>query len=93
MDASGSEPFCFQLKGPVRQISCASQFSDCKNQSVGRAAGREGDVSTAFCLLSAGCVAVRSDRLCGVWRFGEQDVPRLLQVVNTREVTTCVSVR
>nr|XP_040054199.1 TATA box-binding protein-associated factor, RNA polymerase I, subunit C-like [Gasterosteus aculeatus aculeatus] len=61
VDASGSEPFCFQLKGPVRQISCASQFSDC-------------------------CVAVRSDRLCGVWRFGEQDVPRLLQVVTPREV-------
>ncbi|KAL6097324.1 taf1c [Pungitius sinensis] len=66
VDASSSDPFSFQLKGPVRQISCASLFNDC-------------------------CVAVRSDHLCGVWRFSKQDVPRLLQVVNTREVTTCVS--
>ncbi|XP_019967228.2 TATA box-binding protein-associated factor, RNA polymerase I, subunit C isoform X1 [Paralichthys olivaceus] len=37
------------------------------------------------------CVAVRSDHLCGVWRFGEGNDPRLLQVVNTAEVATCVS--
>ncbi|XP_026195771.1 TATA box-binding protein-associated factor RNA polymerase I subunit C isoform X2 [Anabas testudineus] len=37
------------------------------------------------------CVAVRSDRLCGVWRFNERNEPRLLQVVNTREVATCIS--
>ncbi|XP_075935802.1 uncharacterized protein taf1c isoform X2 [Anarhichas minor] len=67
VDAGSSDPFSFQLKGPVRQISCVSLFNDC-------------------------CVAVRSDRLCGVWRFAETDKPRLLQVVNTREVATCVSV-
>ncbi|XP_040012919.1 TATA box-binding protein-associated factor RNA polymerase I subunit C isoform X2 [Xiphias gladius] len=38
------------------------------------------------------CVAVRSDHLCGVWRFSERNEPRLLQVVNTREVATCISV-
>uniref|UniRef100_A0A1A7X8M9 TATA box binding protein (TBP)-associated factor, RNA polymerase I, C, 110kDa n=2 Tax=Iconisemion striatum TaxID=60296 RepID=A0A1A7X8M9_9TELE len=38
------------------------------------------------------CVAVRSDRLCGVWRFSETNNPRLLQVVRTKEVLTCVSV-
>ncbi|XP_034457395.1 TATA box-binding protein-associated factor RNA polymerase I subunit C isoform X1 [Hippoglossus hippoglossus] len=37
------------------------------------------------------CVAVRSDHLCGVWRFSEGNDPRLLQVVNTAEVATCVS--
>ncbi|XP_068562080.1 TATA box-binding protein-associated factor RNA polymerase I subunit C [Cebidichthys violaceus] len=67
VDASSSDPFSFQLKGPVRQISCVSLFNDC-------------------------CVAVRSDRLCGVWRFAETDKPHLLQVVNTREVATCVGV-
>lgn len=41
----------------------------------------------------AGCVAVRSDHLCGVWRFSEIEKPRLLQVVNTRELATCVNVR
>ncbi|XP_034402506.1 TATA box-binding protein-associated factor RNA polymerase I subunit C isoform X2 [Cyclopterus lumpus] len=66
VDAGSSDPFRFQLKGPVRQISCASLFDDC-------------------------CVAVRSDRLCGIWRIGEQSAPRLLQVVDTREVATCVS--
>ncbi|KAM8827772.1 uncharacterized protein AB9W97_004066 isoform 2-T2 [Spinachia spinachia] len=66
LDGSSSDPFSLQLKGPVRQISCASLFNDC-------------------------CVAVRSDHLCGVWRFSEQDLPRLLQVVNTREIATCVS--
>ncbi|XP_059214693.1 TATA box-binding protein-associated factor RNA polymerase I subunit C [Centropristis striata] len=67
VDASSSDPFRFQLKAPVRQISSASLFNDC-------------------------CVAVRSDHLCGVWRFSETNAPRLLQVVNTREVATCVSV-
>ncbi|XP_035523583.1 TATA box-binding protein-associated factor RNA polymerase I subunit C isoform X1 [Morone saxatilis] len=67
VDASSRDPFSFQLKGPVRQISSASLFSDC-------------------------CVAVRSDRLCGVWRFSETNEPRLLQVVNTKEVATCISV-
>ncbi|XP_062269088.1 TATA box-binding protein-associated factor, RNA polymerase I, subunit C isoform X1 [Platichthys flesus] len=37
------------------------------------------------------CVAVRSDHLCGVWRFSEGTDPRLLEVVNTTEVATCVS--
>ncbi|XP_033501972.2 TATA box-binding protein-associated factor, RNA polymerase I, subunit C [Epinephelus lanceolatus] len=67
VDASSSDPFSFQLKGPVRQISAVSLLNDC-------------------------CVAVRSDHLCGVWRFSERDEPRLLQVVNTREVATCISV-
>ncbi|XP_054468017.1 TATA box-binding protein-associated factor, RNA polymerase I, subunit C [Anoplopoma fimbria] len=67
VDASSSDPFSFQLNGPIRQISSTSMFNDC-------------------------CVAVRSDRLCGVWRFSEQNKPRLLQVVNTGEVATCVSV-
>uniref|UniRef100_A0A1A8LNY3 TATA box binding protein (TBP)-associated factor, RNA polymerase I, C, 110kDa n=2 Tax=Nothobranchius pienaari TaxID=704102 RepID=A0A1A8LNY3_9TELE len=42
-------------------------------------------------LFSDCCVAVRSDRLCGVWRFSETNNPRLLQVVRTKEVLTCVS--
>ncbi|TKS84114.1 TATA box-binding protein-associated factor, RNA polymerase I, subunit C [Collichthys lucidus] len=66
VDASSSDPFSFQLKGPVRQISCASLLDDC-------------------------CVAVRSDHLCGVWRFSETKEPHLLQVVNTREVATCIN--
>lgn len=40
-----------------------------------------------------GCVAVRSNHLCGVWRFGESNEPRLLQVVDTKEVATCINVR
>ncbi|KAK2818829.1 hypothetical protein Q5P01_024390 [Channa striata] len=38
------------------------------------------------------CVAVRSDHLCGVWRLSERNEPRLLQVVKTREVATCITV-
>ncbi|KAM7393311.1 hypothetical protein PAMA_008117 [Pampus argenteus] len=68
VDASSSDPFHFQLKGPVRQISAASLLNDC-------------------------CVAVRSDYFCGVWRFSESNEPRLLQVVNTKEVATCINVR
>lgn len=67
VDTSSSDPFSFQLKGPVRQISSASLFNN-------------------------SCVAVRSDHLCGVWRFSERNEPRLLQVINTREVATCISV-
>ncbi|XP_042337135.1 TATA box-binding protein-associated factor RNA polymerase I subunit C-like, partial [Plectropomus leopardus] len=48
-------------------------------------------ISTAS-LLNDCCVAVRSHHLCGVWRFSERNEPRLLQVVNTREVATCISV-
>ncbi|TNN53577.1 TATA box-binding protein-associated factor, RNA polymerase I, subunit C [Liparis tanakae] len=66
VDAGSIDPLRFQLKGPIRQISCASLFDDC-------------------------CVAVRSDRLCGVWRVGERNAPRLLQVIDTREVATCIS--
>lgn len=47
----------------------------------------------ALCLCVAGCVAVRSDYHCGVWRFGEEVEPRLLQVVDTGEQFTCVSSR
>ncbi|KAG7238976.1 hypothetical protein INR49_030308 [Caranx melampygus] len=43
-------------------------------------------------LLNNCCVAVRSDHLCGVWRFSETDEPRALQVISTKEVATCVSV-
>ncbi|XP_017288396.1 TATA box-binding protein-associated factor RNA polymerase I subunit C [Kryptolebias marmoratus] len=43
-------------------------------------------------LLNDCCVAVRSDYLCGAWRFSETNEPRLLQVVSTREAATCVSV-
>ncbi|XP_044029251.1 TATA box-binding protein-associated factor, RNA polymerase I, subunit C isoform X2 [Siniperca chuatsi] len=67
VDASSSDPFSFQLKGPVRQISSASLFNDY-------------------------CVGVRSDHLCGVWRFSERNEPHLLQAINTREVATCISV-
>ncbi|XP_029371290.1 TATA box-binding protein-associated factor, RNA polymerase I, subunit C isoform X2 [Echeneis naucrates] len=67
LDTSSSVPFSFQLKGPVRQISATSIFSN-------------------------SCVAVRSDYLCGVWRVSERNEPRLLEVVNTREVSTCVNV-
>ncbi|KAM8743873.1 uncharacterized protein taf1c isoform 1-T1 [Acanthopagrus schlegelii] len=67
VDTSGSDPFCFQLKGPIRQISTASILNDY-------------------------CVGVRSPYLCGVWRFGERKEPHLLEVVNTREVATCISI-
>ncbi|XP_061555070.1 uncharacterized protein taf1c isoform X2 [Phycodurus eques] len=43
-------------------------------------------------LFNICCVSVRSDHLCGVWKFSEREEPRLLQVVNTKEVFTCVSV-
>ncbi|XP_058472746.1 TATA box-binding protein-associated factor, RNA polymerase I, subunit C [Solea solea] len=43
-------------------------------------------------LFNNSCVAVRSDYLCGVWRFsGGGEQPRLLQAVNTTEVATCVT--
>ncbi|XP_040915318.1 TATA box-binding protein-associated factor RNA polymerase I subunit C [Toxotes jaculatrix] len=67
LNTSSSDPFSFQLKGPIRQISSTSLFNNC-------------------------CVAVRSDRLCGAWSVSETNEPRLLQVVSTREVATCVSV-
>ncbi|XP_061590593.1 TATA box-binding protein-associated factor RNA polymerase I subunit C [Cololabis saira] len=38
------------------------------------------------------CVAVRADHFCGVWRFSEGNEPRLLQVINTEEVATCINV-
>uniref|UniRef100_UPI003AB07F6B uncharacterized protein taf1c n=1 Tax=Centroberyx gerrardi TaxID=166262 RepID=UPI003AB07F6B len=47
---------------------------------------------SSACLLGVCCVAVRSDHLCGVWRFGETDEPRVLQVVRSREPACCVSV-
>lgn len=68
LDATSSDPFSVQLKGPIRQISSTSLFND-------------------------SCVAVRLDRLCGVWRLSERSEPRLMQVVNTRELATCVSIR
>uniref|UniRef100_A0A3B5LGT5 Uncharacterized protein n=1 Tax=Xiphophorus couchianus TaxID=32473 RepID=A0A3B5LGT5_9TELE len=40
----------------------------------------------------AGCVAVRTDHVCGVWGMREQEEPRLLQVVGTRAAASCVSV-
>nr|XP_020456839.1 TATA box-binding protein-associated factor RNA polymerase I subunit C isoform X2 [Monopterus albus] len=67
LDATSSDPFSVQLKGPIRQISSTSLFNE-------------------------SCVAVRLDRLCGVWRLSERSEPRLMQVVNTRELATCVSV-
>ncbi|CAK6978006.1 TATA box-binding protein-associated factor RNA polymerase I subunit C [Scomber scombrus] len=53
--------------------------------------GRVRQISSAS-LLDDCCVAVRSDHLCGVWRLNQSSEPRLLQVINTREVATCVSV-
>ncbi|XP_071322592.1 TATA box-binding protein-associated factor RNA polymerase I subunit C [Trachinotus anak] len=38
------------------------------------------------------CVAVRSDYMCGVWKFSESSKPRLLQAINTREFATCIGV-
>lgn len=38
-------------------------------------------------------MAVRSDYLCGVWRFSERNEPQALQVVSTSEVVTCISAR
>ncbi|XP_034096045.1 TATA box-binding protein-associated factor RNA polymerase I subunit C isoform X2 [Gymnodraco acuticeps] len=48
-------------------------------------------ISTAS-LINNCCVAVRSDHLCGVWRFSEGNKPQLMEVVNTKEVATCISV-
>lgn len=67
VDTGDSDPFCFQLKGPIRQISTASIFNEY-------------------------CVGVRSSHLFGVWRFSERNEPHLLQVVNTKEVATCISI-
>ncbi|XP_061654883.1 TATA box-binding protein-associated factor RNA polymerase I subunit C isoform X2 [Phyllopteryx taeniolatus] len=47
---------------------------------------------SAASLFNICCVSVRSDHLCGVWRFSEREEPRLLQVVDTKEVFTCASV-
>ncbi|XP_014914105.1 TATA box-binding protein-associated factor, RNA polymerase I, subunit C [Poecilia latipinna] len=63
---TGQKPVSFQLRGPVRQISCSSRFGD-------------------------SCVAVRSDHVCGVWGMGDQNEPRLLQVVGTEAAASCVS--
>ncbi|XP_033981840.1 TATA box-binding protein-associated factor RNA polymerase I subunit C [Trematomus bernacchii] len=48
-------------------------------------------ISTAS-LINNCCVAVRSDHLCGVWRFSEGNKPQLMEVVNTKEVATCICV-
>ncbi|CAL8341639.1 unnamed protein product [Arctogadus glacialis] len=42
-------------------------------------------------LLSDCCVAVRSDYLCGVWRFNEVDKPKVLQVITTKQPVTCIT--
>ncbi|KAK5851652.1 hypothetical protein PBY51_023191 [Eleginops maclovinus] len=47
---------------------------------------------SAASLINDCCVAVRSDHLCGVWRFSEGNKPQLMEVVNTKEVGTCISV-
>ncbi|XP_054875392.1 TATA box-binding protein-associated factor RNA polymerase I subunit C isoform X2 [Amphiprion ocellaris] len=43
-------------------------------------------------LFTQCCVGVRSDYFCGVWRFSETNEPRLLQVVETAKVSTCINV-
>lgn len=48
---------------------------------------------TAVSSRFVGCVAVRSDHLCGVWQFSERNEPRLLQVIGTSDIATCVSTR
>ncbi|XP_056146956.1 TATA box-binding protein-associated factor RNA polymerase I subunit C [Lampris incognitus] len=42
-------------------------------------------------LLNESCVAVRSDYLCGVWRLGMCLEPHLLEVIHTKQSTTCIS--
>lgn len=95
VDASGCDALSVQLKAPIRQISTASHFNECKRQT--KLHGRSGQIfqvgADALGLCVAGCVAVRSDHRCGVWRFGEEVEPRLLQVVDTGERATCVSSR
>ncbi|XP_037122252.1 TATA box-binding protein-associated factor RNA polymerase I subunit C [Syngnathus acus] len=43
-------------------------------------------------LFNICCVSARSDRFCGFWRFSEREEPHLLQVVNTKDVATCITV-
>ncbi|XP_024917721.1 TATA box-binding protein-associated factor RNA polymerase I subunit C isoform X4 [Cynoglossus semilaevis] len=43
-------------------------------------------------LLNTSCVAVRLDHLYGVWQINEGIEPRLMQVIDTQDVATCVSV-
>ncbi|XP_028318999.1 TATA box-binding protein-associated factor, RNA polymerase I, subunit C isoform X1 [Gouania willdenowi] len=54
----------------------------------------KGSVRQLSCssLFNDCCVGVRSDYFCGVWRFNEINDPRLLQVVNTTDVASCISV-
>ncbi|CAL8280159.1 unnamed protein product [Merluccius merluccius] len=42
-------------------------------------------------LLSDCCVAVRSHYMCGVWRFKEEENPKILQVIQTRQPVTCIT--
>ncbi|CAL8318142.1 unnamed protein product [Lota lota] len=42
-------------------------------------------------LLTDCCVAVRSDYMCGVWRFNEVDKPKVLQVIKTKQPATCIT--
>lgn len=48
--------------------------------------------SSTSCWIAA-CVAVRLDHLYGVWQINEGIEPRLMQVIDTQDVATCVSVR
>lgn len=97
VDAKSHPPFSFQLRGPVRQISTASLFNHCENWNniplCGVVPLYRTQPTSIYRALFIGCVAVRSDHLCGVWRFAETVKPRLLQAINTTEVATCISVR
>ncbi|XP_053709486.1 uncharacterized protein taf1c isoform X3 [Synchiropus splendidus] len=42
-------------------------------------------------LSSEHCVAVRSDHVCGVWKYSENQDPCLLQAVKTKEKASCIS--
>ncbi|KAM6975900.1 uncharacterized protein taf1c [Tautogolabrus adspersus] len=68
--------------------------SSCVNTSSPSSFQLKGPVRqiSSASLLNQSCVAVRSDYLCGVWRLSETNEPRLLQVINTKEVATCISV-
>lgn len=94
---TSSKPFSFPLRGPVRQISTASLFGECESNcgEYLEMTSEHGGVFKDVCLFVcfAGCVAVRSDYLCGVWRFSERNEPQALQVVSTSEVATCISAR
>ncbi|XP_059894322.1 TATA box-binding protein-associated factor, RNA polymerase I, subunit C isoform X2 [Gadus macrocephalus] len=96
------DPWLLYAAGPAssllnfQRVSLRSEEGDCPRLDACRkpaCVDLKGPVRqiSVSALLSDCCVAVRSDYLCGVWRFNEVDKPKVLQVITTKQPVTCIT--